>query len=232
MSPRETQARDAGLQPEAVVEFLQQNPHFLREHPTLLAELDLPHARGDAVSLWDRQQTQLREENRQLRAQAAGFMASARGNERLIGKIHSLTLALIAARGPRAVLDLLARDMAEDFEADHLSVLVFAPPPGNAEDLPEFVGPTAAPRRCFDAQLQQHETLCGQLTATQQRALFGRRGFAGSHVVLPLRGPNWDGLLVVSSRDPSRFDARMGTDFLAFLRDVITLVMTPFIEAP
>jgi uncharacterized protein YigA (DUF484 family) len=50
-------------------------------------------------------------------------------------------------------------------------------------------------------------------------------------LVLQLLGQDWDGLLVVSSADPARFEASMGTEILSFLCEVLTIVLTPRVAA-
>ena len=48
-------------------------------------------------------------------------------------------------------------------------------------------------------------------------------------MVLPLLGHGWDGLLVVSSENPARFEPTMGTELLSFLRDVVLLAIRPWV---
>ena len=49
---------------------------------------------------------------------------------------------------------------------------------------------------------------------------------------MPLKAAQWDGVLAISSHDANRFDANMGTEFLAYLRDVVVLVLAPWIAKP
>ena len=74
--------------------------------------------------------------------------------------------------------------------------------------------------------------MCGHLSLAQAQALFEGEDFRGSHVVLPLVASNWDGLIAISSANSARFDAEMGTEFLAFLRDVAAMVVGPWIAKP
>ena len=47
---------------------------------------------------------------------------------------------------------------------------------------------------------------------------------------MPLLGKQWQGVLVIASNDPRRFEPGMSTDFLDYLRDVVTLVIDPWVK--
>lgn len=223
----------AGLSQADVAQFLREHPAFFNHHPELLQSLSIPHESGQAVSLWERQIAALRDENERLKSRFDEFLASARDNEALIGRIHRLALALMEAVGPQAILNVLTERLAADFGAARVTVLVFANPSYvDSGALPQFVGSTSPRRVPFGDMLQQGAPLCGRLSLMQTQALLNGEDFRGSHVVLPLQGTHWDGLLAISSEDPERFDAHMGTEFLAFLRDVARLVIAPWIARP
>lgn len=227
MSATDPASAASTLQADEVLAFLQRHPDFFAEHPHVLSRLVLPHDTGAAVSLIERQVQHLRDENRALKLQSESFLESARGNERLISKIHALTLSLMSAKGPRAIIDLLARGIAEDFGADRVTLLVFAEARRPSRSTREFVGRDSPRRVPFESLLHSLRTHCGGLDILQMAALFDGEAFSGSHVLLPLKAPAWDGVLAISSHDPARFDAHLATDFLAFLRDVLTLLLTP-----
>ena len=218
---------------ESVTRYLREHPEFFNHHPELLLSLEVPHATGQAVSLWERQITLLREENDKLKARFEQFLESARDNETLIRRLHQLALALMEAAGPQAVFGLLEQRLGEDFNADRVSVLVFgAPAFVDSDTVPQFVGPDSSRRAPFASLLAGREALCGRLTQAQLLALFADTAPSGSHVVMPLKAERWDGVLAISSHDAKRFDANMGTEFLAYLRDVVVLVLAPWIANP
>ncbi|MBM4228890.1 MAG: DUF484 family protein [Gammaproteobacteria bacterium] len=128
-------------------------------------------------------------------------------------------------------MDLLARGIAEDFGADRVTLLVFAEARRPSKKTIEFVGRDSPRRVPFESLIHGLRTHCGGLDILQMAALFEGQAFAGSHVLLPLRASDWDGLLAISSHDPARFDAQLATDFLAFLRDVLTLLLSPWVAA-
>ena len=77
---------------ERVATYLREQPDFFNQHSALLLELEIPHPSGDAISLFDRQLSALREENRQLKANIHSMIENARANEMLIKRIHGLVL--------------------------------------------------------------------------------------------------------------------------------------------
>lgn len=226
-------APDATPGPAAVARYLAAHPEFFNQHPELLRTLEIPHSTGQAVSLWERQIAALREEIDRMRGRFDELIEQARLNELVIRRIHHLALELMNAAGPQAVFGLLSSRLAEDFRADRVTCLVFAHASSvETDDARQFVGADSPRREPFKGALARQEPLCGRLTQAQLQALFGVDKFDGSHVVLPLHGGGWDGLLVVSSQDPLRFESNMGTEFLAFLRDVVTLVLEPWVSRP
>jgi len=217
----------------AVARYLATHPEFFNHHLELLRTLEIPHATGQAVSLWERQIAALREELERMRTRFDELIDAAKHNEALIRRIQKLALELMDTAGPHAAFQLLAHRLAEEFRADRVTGLVFASAASvDSDDARQFVGADSPRREPFRHALTRREPICGRLTQAQTQALFGVEAFDGSHVVLPLTGRTWDGVLVVSSQDPTRFESNMGTEILGFLRDVLTLVIEPWVAKP
>ncbi len=219
--------------PAAVARYLAAHPEFFNQHLELLRTLEIPHATGQAVSLWERQIAALRDEIERMRARYEELIDAAKHNEALIRRIQKIALELMDTAGPHAAFNLLAQRLAGEFRAERVTGLVFAGAAFvDSDDARQFVGAGSPRREPFKGVLARREPICGRLTQAQTQALFGIEAFDGSHVVLPLTGRQWDGLLVVSSHDPTRFESNMGTEFLGFLRDVLTLVLEPWVAKP
>jgi uncharacterized protein YigA (DUF484 family) len=169
----------------------------------------------------------LREEAERLRAQLGDFIQHARHNEALIGRLQQLVLAVLATDEASALLALLSARLAEEFNADRVTTLLFAA--HRQTEHAHFVGARSPRREPFADLLSRREAQCGRLNQAQRAALFGEEALEGSHVVLPLLGGEWDGLLVISSADAARFEPSMGTELLCFLRDVVSLALTPWV---
>ena len=216
-----------------VARYLAAHPEFFNQHLALLRTLEIPHATGQAVSLWERQIASLRDELDRMRARFDELIAQAQANEALIRRIQTLALELMDTAGPHAAFKLLSQRLAEEFRADRVTGLVFGTAATvDSDDVRQFVGADSPRREPFTPALSRREPVCGRLTQAQTQALFGVEPFDGSHVVMPLIGRGWDGLLVVSSHDAMRFESNMGTEFLGFLRDVLTLVLEPWVTKP
>lgn len=225
MTSRTALPRSTARDESRVAEYLASHPDFFARYPELLAGLTLPHAPGTAVSLWTRQLGLLREENARLRTQAEDFLASVHANAELITHIHALVLALLGAVSAREVIDRLREGVAVDLGADRVTVLLFTAPAAHSPALEECVGKDSARRVPFASLLRGTAAHCGGLDTLQLAALFGLAGFDGSHVVMPMRGVAWDGLLAISSHDRARYQSGLGTEFLDFLRDVLVGVL-------
>ncbi len=224
-------APGAGVDARDVASFLRANPAFLDQHPELLRALSIPHGSGDAVSLLERQVTVLRDDNARLKKQLDDWVRLARVNETLNHKIHELALTLMHAVGPQAIFASLDRGLREQFGADRVHSLLFAEPAfidgGNDT---HFTGSDVARREPFTALLAQGRTACGPLAPAMRAALIIDDASAGSAVIMPLLGKAWDGVLVITSSDPTRYQADMGTEFLTFLKEIVTLVLDPWIK--
>ena len=222
---------DGQVSRDDIASFLQANPSFFDDHPALLRDLVIPHDSGDAVSLLERQANLLREENDRIKRQFNELIRLATENERLNRKIHELAVALVDAPGPQAIFRVLESRLTEDFDAHRVGALVFAEPAFvDSGELSQFVGAKADFRQHFAQALGGGKAVCGNLPAEQRSALFGAGEFPGSAVIMPLLGKQWQGVLVIASNDPRRFEPGMSTDFLDYLRDVVTLVVDPWVK--
>ncbi|HBD12033.1 MAG TPA: DUF484 domain-containing protein, partial [Porticoccaceae bacterium] len=85
------------LSARQVSEFLLENPDFFSRHPDLVADLELPHESGKAVSLIERQISVLRERNMEMRQRLNSMLESAQANDKLFEKTKRLVLSLLDA---------------------------------------------------------------------------------------------------------------------------------------
>ena len=221
------------LDEDEVVKFLRRDPTFLDKHPELLRDLSISHGSGNAVSLLERQVVLLRAENTEVKTRLEKLVSLARENEILNRKIHNLVLTLMNAVGPQAIFSSLEQRLANDFSADKVFSYVFAEPAFiDSGEVSEFVGTSSTTRAAFAGVIESARTVCGPLSAEQRLALFGGEEHDGSAVVMPLNGNGWDGVLIVNSNDTDRYEVDMGTEFLTYLGDVVTLVLDPWVKRP
>ena len=212
-------ARDDDL-PSKVAEYLVAHPNFFQTHPEVLAAVDIPHPTGDAVSLIERQVRVLREQNQHYRSQLQDLIGVARENDALAKRLHRLTLALIETRSFDEVLNTLQDEMRDLFQADAVEMKLF-----DGSELQQH-GNEPSPAM-FNDFLERHRPSCGELPAEQLEYLFGpQAGETGSVALIPLQSPPLVGVLAIGSRDPERFHASKGVDFLQRLSDVVSATLS------
>ena len=214
-----------------VAAYLRRHPEFFNDYPDLLAELKVPHASGEAVSLVEKQLTVLREQNEQTRKRMRELIEIARHNEELARRMHRLVLTLLDAANAREIFSILRDNLKKDFKADRVAIRLFAKPafidsfPGE-----EFAGRDAAEQKLFKSVIEKHLPISGKLKRQQQVFLFGDDGDAiQSAVIVPLHGEDWGGVLVIGSYNPEKFQENMGVELLANLAKVLSLIIKPWV---
>ena len=206
---------------DIVSKYLHQNPDFLERQPSLLKHLELNHASGPAISLIERQVQYLRQQNEALEQQHNQLIQIAAENEKLMSRLHQLTLELMSMGDLPSFFDSLGDALLSEFKADILNITLF--------DLKIEAGPKTPliHTRRDDPDLQQFQdhldkgnSVCGRLNRNKREFLFGARAqWVESMVLVPM---GKDGMLAIGSSDPARFYPGMGTLFLDLLANVVT----------
>lgn len=206
---------------EIVTRYLRQNPDFLERQPALLKHIELSHASGPAISLIERQVQYLRQENEALEQQHNQLLQIAAENEKLMSRLHHLTLELMSMGDLPSFFDLLSKALLTEFKADILNITLFnlkieagpkTPLVHTRLDDPEM--------KQFQDYLDKGHSVCGRLNHNKRDHLFGSRAqWVQSMVLVPM---GKDGMLAIGSSDPARFYPGMGTLFLDLLATVVT----------
>jgi uncharacterized protein YigA (DUF484 family) len=199
-----------------VSDFLRRHPRFLLERPKLLAELELGHDSGNAVSLIEHQVRVLRGELHKYQRQLAELVTVARENEGLTRRLHRLTLHLMDARTIDEVVRVLQDELRGQFLADAVELKLFFSEAlnGSVDEL----GPTL-----FCEFLEKGRPTCGSLDGRRLDYLFGAAaGQTGSAALVPLRADRLMGVLAIGSRDQGRFHPGKGVDFLQRLGEIVS----------
>ena len=206
---------------EIVAKFLRQNPDFLEREPALLKDMELSHASGPAISLIEKQVQFLRGQNQTLEQRLNQLVQVASDNEKLMSRLHELTLELMVMRDLPSFFDRLSEALLSEFKADILNITLF--------DLKIEAGPKTPLYHAlrddpeiqqFQDQLDKGESVCGRLNRDKRDYLFTSRAqWVQSTALVPLGD---SGLLAIGSSDPARFYPGMGTLFLDLLGNVVT----------
>ena len=209
---------------EVVAAYLRKHPDFFNDHPELLEAVEIRHESGSAASLIERQVEQLRTSNQDLNRQLTRLVQVASENERLMSRLHQLTLDLMTIDSRREFFTQLGNSLLNDFNADILQICLFDT--AAAEEAGEDVmaieadDPALEP---FRAQLEKGDTVCGRLSEGKLDFLFGSKArWVQSTALVPLGEKGADGMMAIGSSDPARFYPGMGTLFLDLLANVIS----------
>ncbi len=200
-----------------VIEWLQAHPDLFSRHPELVDSLNLLHEAG-AESLIELQVDRLRTENRQLKAQLQTLAGIAGENERLMQRLHQLTLEIMTTDDTREFIERLMDRLAGDFEAGSVRLHLLAPHSelNDAEAVTIHQDPVPD---WFEDILARGKIVFGRLTRAKLEVLFPTRHESiGSAALVPV---NHTGLLAIGSDSAGRFNPDMGTLFLELLGTTI-----------
>jgi len=213
------------LDEQAIAEFLTRHPNFFNDFPTLLADLHIPHPHGThAVSMSERQLIAMRDKVRMLENKLAELIQFGEENDGISEKLHALTLALLAAHTPQALVAALALHLREGFAVPHHALRAWNLA---ADGMPGLTDPVSQSVR--DSVAAMAQPVCGALAVNDASDWFGEvsphlRAFA----CIPLRvAPNNVpvGLLVLASEEEKRFYAGMGTLYIERLGQLISAAL-------
>ncbi len=232
---------------KAVADYLAANPGFFNDRDDLLATMVVTHTTGASVSLIERQVAILREQNGGYQQQLAELIDVARVNDVLMVKLQKLVLALLETNELGALLTLIQQSLKDDFNADGVSLCLFADPASLSleSDLigdlqVRFVSREDEQFKKLADLTQGDEPACGVLTDAELACLFDSAQESGIRSVaqLPLMmGDKGDsaavslGVLAIGSKDAGRFCAGVGTVFLKYLGALITRKLRPHLSA-
>ncbi len=217
-----------------VADYLRAHPEFFQNNPSLLAQLDIPHACGGAVSLVEYQISVLRDQNQQMKKKLRELVQAGRDNDRISERMHRLTQSLLEAESFETTVAHLSASLKNEFKADASALRLFRLPADVAEAHPDLACERSDPRLApFDQFLHAGRPLCGRLRNEQLEFLFPeQRDEIGSAAVLAL-GPQGEwGMLAVGSLDEDRFHPGMGTLFLSRLGGVIAAALRRYLNSP
>ena len=208
---------------EVVSNYLRENPDFLNENPDVLESLQLNHGSGVAVSLIERQVEQLRSSNEDLGNRLNNLVRVAAENEKLISRLHRLTLELMPIDSRSEFFTHLGNSLLNDFNADILQIcLTDEQAAGEAGEDVIHLDLEQDEAQTFTPLLEKDQILCGRLNETKLDFLFGSKArWVRSTALVPLGKQGSLGMMAIGSSDENRFYPGMGTLFLALLADVI-----------
>ena len=201
------------LDPNAVADFLLDNPQFFNEYAELLAEVQLSSPLlGKTVSLQERQIELLREKNKGLDQRIAELVRIARDNDVLMHRMQVWSRALLQANSEIERVNTLVDELKGIFSVPFVTVRLWHLAEPYKEEW--FAKDVSDAIMIFSQGLQV--PYCGKNNDFEASRWFGEAAQIESVVLAPLRtGVRTFGLLVLGSPVETRFRADMATDYLA-----------------
>ena len=218
------------LDEKTVADYLRDNPDFFQNNPSLLADLEIPHSCGPAVSLVEHQVRVLRDQNSQLKRKLMDLVQVARDNNRLNERMHRMTLGLINTTTLEALLDTLRENLQGEFSADSVTLRLVGLSDAQVREcgVDSFV-PDSPELDQFETFLKSSRPQCGRFKPEQLHYLFGDQAQAiESAALIPLGEKCACGLLAIGSQEASRFHPGMGTLFLTHLGELLGLLLADY----
>ncbi len=216
-----------------LISLLRENPDILNRHPELIAELEVTHRSGGAVSLIERQVNILRQQSQNQENRLRELMDVARDNERLAKTCHRLAVDLLATHDVDDVISIVLDTFKTELSADFAVVKLFS----DDADLIErstglFVDGSSDDLNAFKTMLQHKNTVCGKSTSEQKHYLFDDKAEKVKSVaIIPLIAGANLGLIGLGADNAQRFKSNMGTDFLSQVGELISASLAGHLQS-
>ncbi len=207
------------LQADQVAAYLKEHPDFFLDREDLLADLQLRHPTGGAISLIERQVADLRQRNRDLRRRLGELLGTARDNDQLIEKTRRLTLALLEAVDLGDLVDALYYSLDREFGFEQTRLLLIS---GRRLSCNTQVVTMAEAQRFLSRRLRLTRVQTGVLEPSEVNFLFGLDAeLVGSMTLTVLRPSQPFGVIAIGHADPKHLKANLGIVFLAYLGQLL-----------
>ena len=195
--------------------YLLKNTDFFLTRESIVSELDFKHSPGKAESLLERQVRKLRNEQKNLLDSLSVFLSNASENEDLFIKSKALILKIVTAADEEALIELMPKNLKKIFDVDVAYLQFFT----NSEmnDLEESTGMT----------FSVGETKHGSFANKKIQILFEDDSIK-SVVISVFKNKNKIGLLLIGSKDKTRYLGDEDTTFIEFIRDITEAKLKTF----
>ena len=223
-----------------IADYLLATPGFFERHAEVLAGVQLTSPHGQrAVSLQERQAEMLREKIKGLEQRIIEMVRHGTENAAIAQKVHQWTGRLLAVRDPIDLPLALTDSICALFDVPQAAVRVWSVAGpyidcdfalDASEDAQAFASSLTMPFCGPNLGFEPAQWLPPALVLSEDGGESVAQG-AQSVALLPLREGPIDsatpafGLLVLGSPDPQRFDATMGTDFLARMAELASAAL-------
>ena len=195
--------------------YLLKNTDFFLTRESIVSELDFKHSPGKAESLLERQVRKLRSEQKDLLNSLSVFLSNASENEDLFTKSKALILKVVTAEDEDILIELMPESLKKIFEIDAAHLKFFT----NSE--------MSSLEQSTGMNFSVGETKHGSFANEKIKILFGDDSIK-SVVVSVFKNKNKIGLLLIGSKDKTRYLGDEDTTFIEFIRDIAEAKLKTF----
>jgi len=214
---------------QQVIDYLISHPDFFVENSLLLADMNIPHDSGSAVSLIERQISILRSRNEHFEEKLREMVDAVHDNQRLNGSLQRLAINLFMNEGLDDVIATVIEELRDELSTDFVTIRLLTDDKKLAKQQPErYILKGETNLDCFGKLIEEKKIQCGRLTDEQAELLFPEdNSQLGSGAVLTLADVDCYGILGLGSVDDQRYHPGMGTEFLQQLSDLVSAAIKP-----
>ena len=195
--------------------YLLKNTDFFLTRESIVSELNFKHSPGKAESLLERQVRKLRSEQKDLLDSLSVFLSNASENEDLFSKSKALVLKVVTAEDEDTLIELMSKSLKKIFDVDAAYLKFFTNSEMNG--LEESTG----------MNFSVGETKHGSFATEKIQILFGDDSIK-SVVISVFKNKNKIGLLLIGSKDKTRYLGDEDTTFIEFIRDIAEAKLKTF----
>ncbi|MFL0801168.1 MAG: DUF484 family protein [Agarilytica sp.] len=219
---------NAAISDEQVAAYLREHQDFFSQHPELLAEIELPHNSGSAVSLVEKQVSVLRDRNMDMRHRLNHLLENARENDLIFDKTKRLVLALLQCNDLSSLVDALYHSFDKDFGIHYTRLILFGTNGVNAG--PARIESINTAKTAIGKHMKAIKAVSGGIDVKEIEFLFDEDSAnVGSSALTVLSHGNLLGVLAVGNQDPTYYQSSMGTIFLAYIGEVLNRLLPKFL---
>ena len=213
---------------DQVTTYLCANPQFFEHNPALLAEMYLPSPHGNGtISLAERQQLAQRDKIRVLEVKYAELLRFGAENDVISGKVHRLSLGLLATQSFEVLMQLLIHNLREDFSVPHVGIRLWASSQNDSDSANEVFQPVDTELKNWAQSLVA--PYCGHRPELELDNWFGEGTATKSFALIALRSEKVFGLLAMASEDEQRFYPEMGTLYVKRIGELVSAALLRYI---
>ncbi len=210
--------------PDAVEAFLERNPNFLNDRPTLLQKLVPPqfdHGSG-VVDMQMFMLDRLRDQLKRTDQREKSLLEAVEANSRIQRRVHRAVDALLAAQSFKELIRSVADDLPSLFDVNKVALCIETDEP--LTDGTASAGLMVLPPGTINSFGDVHKLVLLLANTKGDKSIFGSS--AGkirsmAHLRLDFGATAPRGLLVLGSSEPETFDPSQSTELLTFFAQVI-----------